>query len=162
MRFWTRDGAIALTRRYFSRRSLQNNDRYLIATAALMLFMKSEGEHRNVREFAYCMKAVRSKNPAEKEQLMRKYNERRGDDTDIIATIDSILFAERAILYALNFSIHNDHPYDMFVKLVTSNKMGAGCPLVPPGQEKAHEQWISATGQALTTRCIALECCLVL
>jgi hypothetical protein len=89
---------------------------------------------------------------------MRKYAERRGDDPDIIATMDNILFAERAILYAINFSFHIDHPYDAFIKFLASNKISVGSSLVPPGQEAAHRQWINTTGNVLTTRCIALEC----
>lgn len=155
-RWFTIDGAISLLRRYFSRRSLQNNDRYLIATAALMLQMKTEGDHRSPREFAYHFKSVKS--PAQKEQLMRKLADRRGDDADIIATMDHILFAERAILYALNFSIHNDHPYNTFVKLLLGNKINAGGSSVPPDQKDRHHHWIEATSNTLLQRCIALEC----
>jgi len=156
-RWFTRDGATALVRRYFSCRSLQKNDFYLISAAALMLQMKTEGDFRSAREFAYNFKAAKTSNPAMKEQLMRKYAERRGDDAEILATMDHILFAERAILYALNFSVHNDHPYDMFAKVLFGNKINRGGSAVPFGQEVIHDQWIEATSNALMQRCIPLE-----
>ncbi|CAL8471347.1 g10889 [Coccomyxa elongata] len=95
--------AIVFAHRYYALKSLQQNDRFIIACACLFLAGKVEDEPRALHDIATVCFRQRYNNSPEALKSLK--------DPQVADTLrESILTAERALLYALGFQFSIDHP----------------------------------------------------
>lgn len=99
---WVQECAVLYVERFFARRSYQNNDRYLVCTAALFLAAKAQDAPRPIKHVAIAYVRVKHANKPEELAALAADTDKRLQE---LGLVDAIHTAERAILYTLGFDI---------------------------------------------------------
>jgi len=112
---WGIATAALLCHRFFSRKSMKKNDRFVIATACLHLAAKMVETPKPIREVVKECERVRlcsSRNP----EQHRKGIELLGNPAHLEEVKENVLMAERAVLYTLGFDLNIKHPYNTLLQ----------------------------------------------
>jgi len=96
--------AIFLAQHFFLARSLQRNDRFVVACACVFLGSKQEEHHKNLHDVIHSAYQTRHHGDA---KAMRRIKEDKNLYEDIR---DNVLMAERCLLYMMGFGFHIDTP----------------------------------------------------
>eukprot|EP00798_Chlamydomonas_sp_ICE-L_P026596 gene26596-18378_t len=107
---WTLETACVLTHRFYTKRSVTKNDRFLVATGALFLACKIDESPRNLRDLAY---VYQMKKLARQPDLLKKLNT---DSSFLDPHMESLMLAERALLYTLDFELNVEHPFNVIIR----------------------------------------------
>mmetsp|Transcript_4423 Transcript_4423/g.12030 ORF Transcript_4423/g.12030 Transcript_4423/m.12030 type:complete len:379 (+) Transcript_4423:97-1233(+) len=106
---WGIGMAMFLTQRFFRRKSMRRNDRFVIAMACLHLAAKMEEAPKSIKDLVKESIKIRYSYLG-KEVEARIHNQEYLDQHK-----EEILVAERAVLYTLGFDLNAQHPYSYLV-----------------------------------------------
>jgi len=113
LNIWVNQTAAVYCERFFAKRSFAKNDRFLIVAAALFLASKAMDGPRPVAHVAHAYFKVKNANKAEELAALARDPQRKLKEHDVV---ESIILAERAILYTLAFQIKIELPQTCLFK----------------------------------------------
>ncbi|KAF5828562.1 hypothetical protein DUNSADRAFT_17404 [Dunaliella salina] len=117
LNIWVNQTAAVYCERFFAKRSFAKNDRFLIVAAALFLASKAMDGPRPVAHVAHAYFKVKNANKAEELAALARDPQGKLKEHDVL---ESIILAERAILYTLAFQIKIELPQTCLFKNLES------------------------------------------
>ncbi|GAX77418.1 hypothetical protein CEUSTIGMA_g4863.t1 [Chlamydomonas eustigma] len=107
---WGLSTAAVLAHRFYSKKSMKKNDTITISMACLHLAAKVQESPKPIRDvILQCERLVQARNP-QLSQLLREVDSKAHKEY-MESLKEQVLMAERAVLYALDFNLHIEHPH---------------------------------------------------